>query len=315
MTAVTATLVGGPTLVFTYAGLTVITDPTFSEPGVTIGGGEGAKLRLDGADLADLHAVINVEDDGRIHVLDLGGDAGLTVKGERVANAVLASGDSFAIGDLEFALQIGGAPASDDPTDERPTAVDALPTTPPAPRAEAPAMAHDEDPHHAPEHDAFDAVSFVLRAPEVKADKDNVNARQALAEALLAVDAYGEASVHLQALSAAEPSSPQIWAALGRSYEGIAREAFAKLQQLDPDSPYVWLLAADVLTVEEKYPQAFSLVKKAQEALPTLPGVHHTLARVYEASGHADWAAVEQKLLPASTELPVSLTDATAVFS
>jgi len=33
-------------------------------------------------------------------------------------------------------------------------------------------MAHDEDPHHAPEHDAFDAVSFVLRAPEVKADKD-----------------------------------------------------------------------------------------------------------------------------------------------
>ena len=33
MTAVTATLVGGPTLVFTYAGLSVITDPTFSEPG------------------------------------------------------------------------------------------------------------------------------------------------------------------------------------------------------------------------------------------------------------------------------------------
>ena len=28
---------------------------------------------------------------------------------------------------------------------------------------------------------------------------------------------------------------------------------------------------------------------------PTLPGVHHTLARVYGASGHADWAAVEQK--------------------
>ena len=31
--AITATLVGGPTLVFTFAGLTVITDPTFSEPG------------------------------------------------------------------------------------------------------------------------------------------------------------------------------------------------------------------------------------------------------------------------------------------
>ncbi len=37
------------------------------------------------------------------------------------------------------------------------------------------------------------------------------------------------------------------------------------------------------------------MIKKAQTALPTLPGVHHTLARVYAASGHADWAAVEQK--------------------
>lgn len=32
-TPISATLVGGPTLVFTYAGLTVITDPTFSPPG------------------------------------------------------------------------------------------------------------------------------------------------------------------------------------------------------------------------------------------------------------------------------------------
>ena len=129
----------------------------------------------------------------------------------------------------------------------------------------------------------------------VAADKDNVNARQALAEAYLALDRHAEASLQLRALAGAQPESPQLWAALGRSYEGIAREAFGKLQALDPDSPYVWLLAADVLTVEEKYPQAFSLVKKAQEALPDLPGVHHTLARVYAASGHAEWSAVEEK--------------------
>jgi predicted Zn-dependent protease len=129
----------------------------------------------------------------------------------------------------------------------------------------------------------------------VQADKNNANARQALAEALLALDQYAEASTQLAALAASQPQSPQVWAALGRSYEGVAREAFAKLQGLDADSPYVWLLAADVMTVEEKYPQAFSLIRKAQGALPTLPGVHRTLARVYDASGHADWAAVEQK--------------------
>ncbi len=136
----------------------------------------------------------------------------------------------------------------------------------------------------------------------VQADAGNVNARQALAEALLALDRVGEASVELEALAAAQADSPQVWAVLGRAYEGVAREAFARLQAIDPDSPYVWLLVADVLTVEEKYPQAFSLVRKAQEALPALPGVHQTLARVYAASGHADWAATEQAR--ADTERP-----------
>jgi predicted Zn-dependent protease len=144
----------------------------------------------------------------------------------------------------------------------------------------------------------------------VQADKDNPNARQALAEALLTLEQFAEASTQLEALALSQPQSPQVWAALGRSYEGVAREAFAKLQALDADSPYVWLLAADVLTVEEKYPQAFSLIRKAQTALPTLPGVHHTLARVYLASGHADWAAIEQKRAeeeqPACSTVPVA---------
>lgn len=144
----------------------------------------------------------------------------------------------------------------------------------------------------------------------VQADKDNPNARQALAEALLSLDQFAEASTQLAALAASQPQSPQVLAALGRSYEGVARESFAKLQALDPDSPYVWLLAADVMTVEEKYPQAFALIRKAQAALPTLPGVHHTLARVYGASGHADWAAVEQKRAeeerPACDAVPVA---------
>ena len=153
-----------------------------------------------------------------------------------------------------------------------------------------------------------DAVAPLRQVLE--ADKANANARQALAEALLALERHAEASTELKVLSEAQPQSAQVWAALGRSYEGIAREAFGRLQSIDPDSPYVWLLVADVLTIEEKYPQAFSLAKKAQAALPDLPGVHRTLARLYGASGHADWAAVEQQRatdekLPCAT-LPVA---------
>lgn len=129
----------------------------------------------------------------------------------------------------------------------------------------------------------------------VQADPKNPNARQALAEALVSTEQFGDAATHLHVLVAAQPESPQAWAALGRSYEGVARQAFTKLQAIGPDAPYIWLLVADVLSVEEKHAQAFALIKKAQTALPTLPGLHHTLARVYQASGHADWAAVEQQ--------------------
>ncbi len=144
----------------------------------------------------------------------------------------------------------------------------------------------------------------------VQADGSNVNARQALAEALLALEQYGEASVQLEAVTRAQPALPQAWAALGRTYEGIARAAFARLQDIDPDSPYVWLLIADVMTVEEKHPQAFDLIKKAQAALPTLPGIHRQLAAVYAASGHTDWAALEQQRAdaekPACASIPVA---------
>lgn len=144
----------------------------------------------------------------------------------------------------------------------------------------------------------------------VQADGSNAHARQALAEAHLSLEQYADAGAHLRALARTQADSPQVWAALGRSYEGLAREAFAKLQAIDPDSPYVWLLAADVLTVEEKYPAAFSLIKKAQAKLPTLPGVHQTLARVYAASGRADWAEVERQQAadekPACAQVPVA---------
>jgi predicted Zn-dependent protease len=136
-----------------------------------------------------------------------------------------------------------------------------------------------------------DAVAPLQRVVQV--DATNTAARQALAEALVQMQRHAEAAAHLKVLADAQPESPQVWAALGRSYEGITREAFAKLQAADPDSPYVWLLAADVLIVEEKYPAAFALIRKAQQALPDLPGLHRTLAAVYEASGHPDWAAVE----------------------
>ena len=43
----------------------------FTEDSVTIGSGDQALFSLQGAGLAELHAVINVEEDGSVHLFDL----------------------------------------------------------------------------------------------------------------------------------------------------------------------------------------------------------------------------------------------------
>lgn len=141
-------------------------------------------------------------------------------------------------------------------------------------------------------------------------DRDNPYARQALAQAFGLLEQPDRAAEQYEALRRANPNDPQLLAAAGRAYEDVARAAFAALQELDPDSPHVWLLVADVLTVQERYPQAFELLRRAEEALPGFPGIHESVARVYAASGHDEWAAAERQKAetsrPDCAKLPVA---------
>lgn len=144
----------------------------------------------------------------------------------------------------------------------------------------------------------------------VAADRDNAYARQALGQAYTMLEQFDRAVEQYEVLRRVQPSSPQLLATVGQAYERIARQAFASLQELDPDSPHVWLLVADVLTIQENYPQAFELLRKAQAALPAFPGIHEKVADVYAATGHADWATAERAkaaaAAPDCTKLPVA---------
>lgn len=141
-------------------------------------------------------------------------------------------------------------------------------------------------------------------------DRDNPYARQTLAQAYAMLEQPDRAVEQYEALRRTQPNDPGLLAAVGQGYEDVARQAFAQLQELDPDSPYVWMLVADVLAVQEKYPQAFDLLRKAEEALPGFPGIHQDIARVYAATDHADWAEAERAKAAASppdcTRLPVA---------
>jgi pSer/pThr/pTyr-binding forkhead associated (FHA) protein len=106
---------------------TLIKRAELEEQSITIGSGASAMLRVEDGELSELHAVINVEDDGTLTLLDLGSDLGLVIDGEKVLDAKLDSGDDFAIGDLRFLVTLDDEDEYedeeeeyDDPTDEAP---------------------------------------------------------------------------------------------------------------------------------------------------------------------------------------------------
>ena len=142
----------------------------------------------------------------------------------------------------------------------------------------------------------------------VAVDRDNAYARQGLAQAYAMLEQHDRAVEQLDVLHRLQPDNPQLIAALGRGYEQVARQSFEQLQELDPDSPHVWLVVADVLMAQEKYPQAFELLRKAQAALPGFPGIHESIAAVYALTDHADWAEAEKAkaAAPDCAKLPVA---------
>lgn len=82
---------------------------------VTIGKGAAAMLRVEDPALQDLQAVINVNEDGSVVLLDLVGDSSTLVNGEPVSNVPLQSGDAITIGEVRIVVGIPEAVAHDAP--------------------------------------------------------------------------------------------------------------------------------------------------------------------------------------------------------
>jgi predicted Zn-dependent protease len=129
----------------------------------------------------------------------------------------------------------------------------------------------------------------------VAAQPDNLQARQMLADALLSLERFEPAVRQFRELSVAAPQSSRAWYGLGRSYEGVARGAFERLQRSAPDSDYILRLVAEAMAVEGKDANAFRLYREALEKRPGLAEVHEALAQIYEKRGHPEWAAVERE--------------------
>jgi len=146
-----------------------------SAESVTIGRGPAAMLRVDDESLADLHAVINVKEDGSVQILDLGSVTGSSVNGTKVAgNADLASGDSISMGPITISVNIEAIAAavedSTQPVPEEEDEVEQTDQVPEAVTAVAAAEAAAESANDSIAQSGEDVMAFIMRSGTASSD-------------------------------------------------------------------------------------------------------------------------------------------------
>jgi len=122
----------------------------------------------------------------------------------------------------------------------------------------------------------------------------NQDARGMLAGSLMASGQFNQAAEQYRKLTESNPSDVKAWYGLGKTYESLASATFDKLTKLNPESAYVAALVADARVQRKQYRSAFFFYKQAVDKLPNLRGVHAGLSKVYQETGHSDWAKEEE---------------------
>jgi len=145
-------------------------------------------------------------------------------------------------------------------------------------------------------HQPGPAIAPLMKLVQLR--PEDTNARGMLAGAQMGVNQFDEAAGQYRKLTVLDASDAKGWYGLGKAYEALATRYFDKLSKAAPESPYVAVLIADSRVQRRQYRSAFFFYRQAESKLPDLPGLHAGLARVYQKTGHTDWAAAEEKKEP-----------------
>ena len=97
----------------------------------------------------------------------------------------------------------------------------------------------------------------------------------------------------LRAAAQATPRNPRGWYELGQGYNVIKQNALSTFTS-PADAPWRALLSADALLENGQLTDAFTLYRAALESLPSMANIHDSVARIYERSGHTQWAVTER---------------------
>jgi predicted Zn-dependent protease len=113
-----------------------------------------------------------------------------------------------------------------------------------------------------------------------------------LADAYVAAGRPMDAVAQLRSATTTAPRNPAVWYALGQAYNAVKDEALATFTP--SDTSWRALLSADALSENGHLVDAFTLYRGVEADLPTMVNVHDSVARIYERTGHTQWAATER---------------------
>jgi tetratricopeptide (TPR) repeat protein len=136
----------------------------------------------------------------------------------------------------------------------------------------------------------------------VAARPADAESHRMLAEAYAMSARPTDAVTELRKVTDLAPGVPHGWYALGHAYNAVTQTALGTFDNQPEDSPWRQLLVADALLADGRLTDAFAIYRAALERLPSMVSIHDSIARIYEQTGHADWAARER----ASGRLPAA---------
>ena len=121
---------------------------------------------------------------------------------------------------------------------------------------------------------------------------------------------FREAAGEFRKLTAAAPGNPAFWYGLGRSYEALARQAFAELRRVAPGSPWEALIVAEVWVSGGRFAQALEVYQEVKQVAPEIAGVDEAVVELLERQGdEARAAALKARLKPLPPTCPASAPD------
>ena len=158
-------------------------------------------------------------------------------------------------------------------------------------------------PDLAPAHIFLGSSYLALGAPDkaiapleraIKLRPSDLEPRRLLASAYAAVNRAADAVAQLRRATELAPKLPAAWFALGHAYNEVAQQAIGAFAEQPGDSPWRRLLLADALFADGRFTDAFGIYRETLDQLPSVVTIHDSIARIYERTGHPDWAARER---------------------